>query len=287
MSKWKQVGGDRDFSGTGCTLAKVDKRSRQVELVRITPWLEMDSAALKDGYGFWDVSTKTVDYEDLGVDREDVRSAMHSRGLDEDEYKKLGPEYKAVLLADHEGYEDSTSTNDFAEALPCPFEEVEFYAGQVPASKIAEINKIINKSMRREVVTKLYGGHSSRRVPDLAALELALGDEPLDLQLDDDEAQALRYALAVARGAPDFSRVKLENAVKVDGAQALTDLLAALAAAPDSKGAAALLPLLRLGYEAHYELDWGDNDLQVASMVDDDAEAAHRLAGDILGNLGF
>jgi len=283
MSKWKQVDGDRDFSGSGCTLAKVDKRSRQVELVRITPWLEMDSSALQNGYGFWDVSSKTVDYEDLGVDREDVQSAMRTSGLDEDEYKKLGPEYKAVVLANHEGYEDSTSTNDFAEALPCPIEEVKFYAGKVPASEVPEINK----SMRREVVSKLYGGHSARKVPELEALELALGDEPLDLQLDDDEAEALRYALAVARGVPDFSKVKLENAVKVDGAQTLADLLAALIKAPDSKGAVAYLPLLRRGYEAHYELDQEDKDEQVRSMVDDDAQAARDLARDILGNLGF
>ena len=39
MSKWKQVSGDMDFSGTGCVLARDNPQSRDVNLVRITPWL--------------------------------------------------------------------------------------------------------------------------------------------------------------------------------------------------------------------------------------------------------
>lgn len=284
MSKWKQVGGDHDFSGNGCTLAKVNKGARQVELVRITPWLELDSSALKEGYGFWDVSTKTLDYEDMGVNREDVRSAIKTSGLDADEYKKLGPEDKAVVIADHKGYEDSTSTNDFAEALPCPIEDVEFYAGKHAASQVPEINA----SMRREVVNKLYGGRYGKKVPGLDALELALGDSPLELSLNEDEAQALRYALALDTEKFDFSKVRLQDKITVNDAEALHHLLSVLSALPRSDGLRPeVLEQLRRGYEAHYDLNWEDKDEQVKSMIDDDVDNARELSRTILGDLGF
>ena len=170
MTKWKQVSGDVDFSGTGCVLARDNPSSRDVDLVRITPWLEMDSSALAQGYGFWDVCRTTIDYDDMQVENDDVQSAMECTGVDAEEYQKLDPAHKAAVIAEYAGYGDSTSTSDFAEALPAPIGQIQFWAG----SENHDIESI-NDEMRREVTSKLYGGKfSSRgRLPTDEALDLA------------------------------------------------------------------------------------------------------------------
>jgi hypothetical protein len=283
MAKWKQVEGDRDFAGVGCTLARDQRRAGQVELVRITPWLEMDSSALRDGYGFWDVSSKTVDYSDLAITNRNVMDAMKSAGLDVMTYKRLSPAHKAAMLAEHEGYEESTSTSDFGKALPAPIGEVEFYAG-----KSREDVADINRAMRREVVQKLYGGRPSK-VPPEAALELALGGEPLSVDLDDDQTQATRYSLAAATCTWRWPEPKADdNKLVAADASSLRLLLAALLAAPASKDleAESLAPL-QLTYMRDFELDWEDKGEQVRSMIDDDSRNARELARDILGDLGF
>ena len=157
MSKWKQVSGDMDFSGVGCVLAKTDKKRGSVELTRITPWLEMDSAALKEGYGFWDVSTTTIDYSDMGVDQPDVTSALSFVGMDAAEYKKLDPAYKAEIIASASGYGDSRSTNDFADALPAPIGEIEFWSGSASKKDIKSINDSMAAVTPKESKALLFG----------------------------------------------------------------------------------------------------------------------------------
>lgn len=189
MGKWKQVSGDMNWDGTGCVLAKDNKRTRQVELVKIEPWLELDSSALSDGYEFWCVDTTTLDYEDLGVDRKGVLGAIKSAGMEVDDYKRGDPASKADLVASHQGYEDSRSTSDLLDALPDKPENIEFWGGK----ETRETVLAHNDEMRREVVQKLAGYRRRGEVPSYDLLKLAMGDKPLTLKLDSDEIQALVY----------------------------------------------------------------------------------------------
>lgn len=283
MAKWKQVDGDVDFSGTGCTLARDNRGAGQVDLVRITPWLEMDSSALGEGYGFWDVSSKTVDYGDLAITNRGVMGAMKSAGMDVMTYKRLSPAHKAAMLAEHEGYEDSTSTNDFAEALPCPIGEVEFYR-----DKSSEKTADINHEMRREVVQKLYGGRPGK-VPKDEALELALGGEPLSVDLDDNDTQAARYALAAASGNGTWPPpMPSDHKLSITDAFALKQLVSALLAAPKSKDldTETHAKLVRT-YVRDFELVEVGRQGRVNDMIDEDAESARQLGRTILEDLGF
>lgn len=287
MGKWKQVSGDMDFSGVGCVLAKDSPRSRSVNIVRIEPWLEMDSSALRQGYGFWDVSTTTIDYEDMGVDNETVQGALDSIGMDAKEYKKLEPPYKAEIIASYSGYGgESSSTSDYAEALPVPIGEIEFYRGKTKES-IDEIND----SMRHEVAYKLYGDKfDSDKLPDDDALELAFGDKPRTFDLTEDEAQAVRYALAVASGTYSwiFPKAKLDTTIKVKDKTAMMELLVALRDAPDSSDLPPhKITSLQSSYEQSFDLDWEDKREQTAYFIDEDAKECRLLVNSLLGQLGL
>jgi len=285
MSKWKQVGGDRDWSGVGCTLARDNRSARSVDLRRITPWLEMDSSAIAEGYGLWDVSEGAVDYEDMSVERESVQSAIRSAGVSVLDYKKMTPSHKAALIAEHGGvFEESRSVNDLAKVLPKPVDQIEFWAGKTSAEEI----KTANQQMRREATEKLYTRHRGE-VPKLDALEFATGGEPVSVDLDDEETQALRYADACASGKYQWQKPKAsDQKVVAETAASLRQILTILAAAPKAENLApeALAQLHRC-YDRDFELDWDDKDEQVRSMIDDDAEAARELAENILGDLGF
>jgi hypothetical protein len=287
MSKWKQVSGDMDFAGVGCVLARTDKKHGSVELVQITPWLEMDSDALKAGYGFWDVSTTTIDYSDMGVDKPDVKSAMSYVGMDAAEYKKLEPAYKAEIIASASGYGNSRSTNDFADALPAPIEEIEFYSGSASKKDI----KDINDHMRFEVISKLYGGdYRGEKIPDDDILEMAFGDEKRTFGITEDEAQAIRYAHAIADGTYNwtFPKAKLDTSLTLKDSAALKELLDILANTPDSSDLPPhKITHLQSIYEQTFDLDWEDKREQVANMIDEDAKAAHNLIGELLSQLGF
>jgi hypothetical protein len=282
MTKWKQVSGDQDFSGTGCTLARDNRSSRSVDLVRITPWLELDSDALRNGYGLWDVSTKTVDYEDMSVERDETRSALKTAGLDPLEYKKASPADKADVIAEHSGYEDSRSTSDFADALPTPIDQIEFWAKG--SHNIAEINR----QMRYEATQKLYGG-SARKIPKDDALEFATNGEPFELDLDDQQTQGARYALAVASKTGSWKPpMSDDHKLATKDVTELKGLLAALLTAPKSKDLDNdLLAKLTKSYTRDFELDEVGRSDRVNDMIDEDAEASHELARTILGELGF
>jgi hypothetical protein len=284
MSKWKQVDGDRDFAGTGCTLARANKAARTVELVRITPWLELDSSAMREGYGLWDVSSGYVDYSEMGVDSKTVRSALKTIGMDEDDYRRLGPEHKAAIIMEYSGYSESQSVSDFGEALPAPVGQIEFYRGSGQTADIPAINR----SMRREATQKLYGGHPNR-VPSEKALTFATGGEPVERELDDEEVQALCYASAVASQSHTWDKPKpVDKQLSIKSMTELQFVLKMLLAAPPSRD----LPSEAIGqlaatYARDVELDWEDKDEQVRSMIDEDSENARRLARDILEELGF
>lgn len=287
MTKWKQVDGDRDFSGVGCTLA--NDEGSYVELVQITPWLEMDSSALKEGYGLWDVSTATFDLDDLDPEKKTVQDAMKTVGLSRKKYDELEPSYKAAVLASHEGYEESTSTNNFAKALPVPIDQIEFYAGQSKPDDVAEINS----SMRREAVQKLYGG-SRKKIPELKALKFAIGeDEPLTISLDDNDAQAIRFtaALESETNTGDFSNTDQLNELTFEPSQAnvLQDLLKALNKTSNLKPSELrpeVIKRIAHSYASHYAINANDLDT-IDDLLDEEAENAKELSERILSDLGF
>jgi hypothetical protein len=297
MSKWTQVGGDRDWSGVGCTLARDDRSSRSVDLVRITPWLEMDPSALTSGYGLWDVSEGAVDYEDMSI-HENVRKAIKSAGMSESEYEEMSPSHKAALIAEYGGvFEESRSVSDLAKALPKPLDQVEFWAGKTSAEEV----KTANQEMRREATQSVYGRRHRGGVPDLDALEFATGGEPVSVDLEDEESQALRYAEACASGRYQWQKPReSDQKVVARNPASLHQVLTTLAEAPEAKKlpsaarslgplSAAISPIAELHrcYARDFELDWDDEREQVESMIDDDAEAAHELAKRILEDLGF
>ena len=286
MTNWKQVSGDVDFSGTGCVLARDNPSSRDVDLVRITPWLEMDSSALTQGYGFWDVCRTTIDYDDMQVENDDVQSAMEYTDVDAKEYQALDPAHKAAVIAEYSGYGESTSTSDFAKALPAPIDQIQFWAG----SENHDIESI-NDEMRREVTSKLYGGKFSSlgRLPTDEALDLAFGSGPRTFELNDDEAQAVRYALAAASAKYDWPAPHADDCtLTIPNHQKLKSLLEILHDAPDSADLpAAALARLQAAYERTYNLDWDDKHEQTAYLIDGDAKEARRLIDNLLENLGF
>lgn len=287
MSKWKQVDGDHDFSGVGCTLA--NDQGSYVELVHITPWLEMDSSALKKGYGLWDVSTQTFDLADLAPENKTVQDAMETAGLSRKKYDELEPSYKAAVLASHEGYGGSTSTSDFAEALPVPIDQIEFYTGQAKPDDVAEINS----SMRREAVQKLYGG-SRKKIPSLEALEFALDeDESLTISLDEVESQSFRLttALATETNTGEFSSSELLSELTIDPPQAanlqlLLNALKKTASLKPSDLRPEVLGRVARSYAVHYDVNPDDLEA-IDDFIEEDSEAAKELFERILSDLGF
>jgi hypothetical protein len=293
MSKWIQVAGDVNWSGTGCTLARDNRSARQVDLVRITPWLELDSSALQEGYGLWDVSTDTVDYEDMSVENAEVRGAIKSADMTVLDYKKGRAVDRANLICEYRGFQDdSRSVSKIADALPKPLEQIELWrGGKISASDLPGIDQ----EMRREATYKLYGGRSSRHLPKYEALAFALGEDfaagtdPLVVELDDDETQALRLANAVA-GQTGFWEPPSEKDKKitVQNVPELVELLGRLTRTPDHR-------LENLPETAAKELrrcylrDFDFDDLveDVDEQIDQDAENARGLARKILEDLGF
>jgi hypothetical protein len=284
MSKWKQVSGDMDFSGVGCVLARTNAKSRSVDLVKIEPWLELDSSALKEGYDFWCVDDTTIDYNDMATSKPDVQDALKSIGMDVAEYKKLAPAYKAEIIASYRGYGDSRSTSDFADALPAPIDQIEFWSGSSSKKDVESIND----GMRRDVVSKLYGGDYRRgKLPDADILKMAFGDEKRSFDITEEQAQAIRYALAVANGTYSWPEPLLTS-LAVKDSSAMMELLEALRDAPESsKLPPHKITHLQGPYGQSFDLDWEDEREQVAYMIDEDAKTAHDLIGDLLSQLGF
>lgn len=217
MGKWKQVSGDMTWERHGAVLAMVEPGARQVQLVRIEPWIEHDREAAVT-HGLYLVDEKTVDYDDLSVESRQTKGAIDSVGMDVAEYKKLSPAHKAEALASYEGYEDSRSVNSLADALPAPVEEIEFWGGKETADKLAAYDE----ELRREVLdanfdTRLNFGD----IPEMEALEFALGGEGLEMDLKGQDALAFEYAMLVAGTSGDTG-----------SAETVAETLQALAAAP-------------------------------------------------------
>jgi hypothetical protein len=284
VGKWEQVSGDMSFDSHGCVIAKTNKRSRSVDHVKIEPWLGLDSSALKEGYGFWDVQETTIDYESMSVKHKDVLDAIKSTGMSTLEYKKLDPAHKAVIVTEDSGFDgNSRSTNDFADALPVDINDIAWW------SNGPHDVKAINQEMRYEVTRKLHGGDYRDEVPDDEALELAMGDEEVIADLNEDEAQAVRYAQAVTTRAYTWTAIKdLPKNIKVANIDEMKVLLSALFSAPKASDLPSDgLEKVIVTYQRSFDLDWEDKREQAIYMIDEDAELAHSVGNTIIQQLGL
>lgn len=202
---WKQVGGDMIWERHGVVLAKVDAKHRQVELVRIEPWLEHDKEAAVS-HGLYLVDEETYNFDDLEGDGREIGAALSSAGLSPEEYLALAPEHKAVVLASYAGYQgDSRSTDQLAEALPARPEDVEFWGGRETSEKLESYDT----EMRREALVANFDTHLTfGRIPNEEALEFALGGASYEMSLQGADALAFEYSteLAGVSGATDTPR---------------------------------------------------------------------------------
>jgi hypothetical protein len=120
---------------------------------------------------------------------------------------------------------------------------------------------------------------------------MAFGDEPRTFELNEDEAQAIRYAFAVYTGTYSWisPQRKPDTKLTVKNSDAMAELLEVLANTPDSaeKSLHAHIPQLQSSYEQSFDLDWENKYEQTAYMIDEDAKTAHALISDLLSQLGF
>src|SRR5215831_6785138 len=143
-NKWKQVSGDMTWEKHGGTFARDD--GHYVEVVKIDSWANMDSSAIPT-HGLYNKQEGSVDHEDLnegilpGELSKDVKAALRTVGMSEEDYAKLDPIYKAVVYFDHHGGWDSdVSSNNLLELLPDEPENMEFWGGKETTAKVKEYN---------------------------------------------------------------------------------------------------------------------------------------------------
>jgi hypothetical protein len=267
MGGWKQIGGDMSWERHGVVLGKLDQKSRQVDLVRITPWLEHDHEAAVS-HGLYLVDATVFDLDDLGGDQPHVRDAMRSVGMEPAEFEALEPEHKAEILASYQGYEDSRSVDALAKALPAPVKEISFWGGPESQSNLADYDR----ELRREALEANFKTTMTFGVmPPDEAIAFALGDGPFAMDLKGEDELAFEYATAVAEIPGD-----------VDSPEAFIQTVKALAEVPLpselESGDRRVSQVL-----ARWEKRFGDPSDEESGI----ANAAESLAAAMLETLGF
>jgi hypothetical protein len=267
MGGWKQIGGDMSWERHGVVLGKLDAKSRQVELVRITPWLEHDHEAAVS-HGLYLVESTVIDIDDLGTERPYMHNVLLSVGMGAAEFEALEPDHKAEILASYQGYEGSRSVDALASALPGPVKEISFWGGPESQSNLADYDR----ELRREALEANFKTRMTFGVmPADEAIAFALGDGPFAMDLKGEDELAFEYATALA-GIPG----------DVDTPEAFTQTVKALAEAPrpselessDRRIAQVL---------ARWEDRYGDASDEESGI----ATAAQSLAAAMLETLGF
>ena len=264
MSKWRQIGGDMTWERYGAVLARSNPEARQVDLVRIVPWMEHDREAAVT-HGLYLVDETTVDTDDLSPDRRNVKEAMRSAGIDVDEWRTLAPEYQAEMVANHDGYEQSRSVDRLADALPDRPEDIQFH-GQ---KETGELLEAYDDDMRREALEANFKTRLSfGQVPPLDAVTFALGGEAYEMELQGQDALAFEYAMAAAGASGDVS-----------SPESFVETVRALADAPS--------PEDFVDAPAHVLSDWEERYGDPSDDEDGIAVVARRIASDMLGTIGF
>jgi hypothetical protein len=251
----------------GAVLGKLDPKARQVELVRITPWLEHDHEAAVS-HGLYLVESSAIDIDELGVERPYMKDVLASVGMAATDFEALEPEYKAEIVASYSGYEGSRSVNALAKALPAPVKEIAFWGGPESQSNLADYDR----DLRREALEANFKTTMTFGVmPPDEAIAFALGDGPFTMDLKGEDELAFEYATAVAEIPGD-----------VDSPEAFTQTVKALAEAPLpselGSGDRRVSQVL-----ARWEKRFGDPSDEENGI----ANAAESLAAAMLETLGF
>jgi hypothetical protein len=268
MAAWQQIGGDMTWEMHGVVLGKDDPHGRQVHLVRVIPWLEHDREAAVT-HGLYLVDEKTVDYDDLDASRSEVQQALRSTGVRPDEYDDLGAMYKADLVAEVSGYDDSRSADTLAEALPDAPEKIAFWGQPETSAKLEEYDR----ERRREALEANFKTRLTFGVmPAPDALEFALGGEGLEIELQGQDALAFEYATTVAgvSGA-------------TDSADEIAETVQALVDAPPPSD---LDPDVSANIE-RVLAEWEDRYGDPSDEEDGIATAAQGVASAMMSALGF
>lgn len=283
-SKWRQISGDVNWSDYGIVLAKDIPSAEQVELVRIEPWLEHDSSAILTYGGLFIVDEATFDYDDLDSSRKDVKSAMQTVGMDQEDYDKLEPVHKAEVYASTHGYGgEGRTTSDLVKALPDRPEDIEFFHGKETVESV----RAAEADQRRAALDKLFDtSFDFGEMPSDDAIEFAV-EGGFVQELDGNDVAGYGYAVLVAddamptltngrpitleiEDADDFKVVvwNLANASKMDFAEL------------DAKKQNKVRDYLGMGYP-----NMDDEDLH--RMATELGESAGELAVKMMETVGF
>lgn len=280
-TEWRQISGDMDWAKYGCTLARVPVGGLYVELVKITPWVELDSSAVKD-YGLYNVQSDDLavsDLEDLSDSR--VKSAIRSAGMSAEEYGELSVMGKAETFAETHGFGHDSSTSSLLDALPMRPDHIHFWAG--PETKESVLKAELE--MRRECVEHVTETSlRNMQVPKRKDLEFVTGGHPFEVALRENDAAGLGYAALFEPGLKRWERQAKEgDRLSFAGVDNLMSLIGGLAVAP--RGERLTAPDLRkvrkyLGSE-------GTDDEEVREQATELAESSDGLLEEVLACLGF
>lgn len=275
--KWKQIGGDMTWENHGGVFARDDGRG--IDIVRVDSWAELDSSAIPT-HGLYNSQEGYFDYDDLGVGQlpgtfdKRIKDALRTNGMEEEEFSKLEPIYRAEVLASHEGYGgEDKSSNDLLELLPADPEEIEFWGGKETKEKV----RGYNDSARQDAVRDHFDSRLDwGKWPNKKTFDFAFGDDDFEMKLSDDDASAFGYAMAMAsikKHGPDLSLDKEE----------FRKIVEALAKAP---GGEDLVPA-QMNKLTHYLGHQIDDEERLKEMADEMAEGARSLASGMMETLGI
>lgn len=198
--KWKQVDGDVTWEKYGATFAREDGRG--VDIWKFDTWANMDSSAIPT-HGLYCYDEGYFDFDDLGEGilpgelPKRAKEACQYTGMDEAEYARLEPIYKAAVMASLGGLDSSTSTSNLLEALPDDPEKIEFNGGHETTEKVKEYNR----DERRDALRDHFDDarQSAGEWPDDDTLDFAFGDETdFDMKLGQTDGEAFDYAMVMA-----------------------------------------------------------------------------------------
>ena len=96
---WEQIGGDMDPGASGGTIATGD--GDHLELIEIQPVREHvgDREAADVGHPFW-TKEAYFDLDDLDPSKEEVKSALHTVGLEREMLEEMEPTHRALAIAE-------------------------------------------------------------------------------------------------------------------------------------------------------------------------------------------
>jgi len=281
-TEWRQISGDKDWAKYGCTLARAPVGGLYVELVKITPWVELDSSAIED-YGLYNVQSEDLavsDLEDVGGSR--VKSAIRSAGMSAEEYGELSVMGKAETFAETHGFQHDSSTSSLLDALPMRPDHIHFWAG--PETKESVLKAELE--MRRECVEHVAKttGLRNMQMPTRKDLDFVTGGHPFEVALRENDAAGLGYAALFHQPLKKWERqAEAGDVLSFSNVDELLSLIGGLVIAPrgDKLNGSELAKVRK--YLGSKETD----DEEVREAATELAESSDGLLEEVLACLGF